>query len=102
MSPDLQADIFARAGPGLSTHPDFRPGVLPQAELRQGPVEVPRLQVSHPKWLTDMYNKRTDVLKWPAPIFTKLPTHIFQNGRKIFQYYKRGSTAMYTLVPLAQ
>ena len=45
MSPDLQADLRAGAGPGLSPHPVLGPRVIPQTQLREGALEVPRLQV---------------------------------------------------------
>ena len=45
LPPDLPADGGAGPGPRVQTHPVLRPGVLPQAQLREGGVEVPRVQV---------------------------------------------------------
>ena len=45
MSPDLQADQCAGPGSRLSPHPVLGPRVLPQAELREGALEVSGLQV---------------------------------------------------------
>ena len=46
MSTDFQAHQLAGPGPGLSAHPVFRSGILPQAQLQQGAVEVSCVQVS--------------------------------------------------------
>ena len=45
MSPDLQADLCAGAGSGLSPHPVLGPRVIPQTQLREGALEMPGLQV---------------------------------------------------------